>query len=79
MPVILVASSLVLLVVAIGRTNRHAVCAWKGSPLALLYMKLDPTIRSHAADRFDAYHGLQDSIGKIGVYLERDQVWQSRV
>ena len=79
MPVILVASSLVLLVVAIARTNRHAVCAWKGSPLALLYMKLDPTIRSHAADRFDAYHGLQDSIGKIGVYLERDQVWQSRV
>ena len=73
MPVMLVVSSVVLLVVAISRTNRHPICAWKGSPLALLYMKLDPTIRSQAAGRLDAYDGLQDSIGKIGVYLERDQ------
>ena len=74
MPAMLVASSVVLLVVAIARTNRLPVCAWKGSPLALLYMKLDPTIRSNAAGWLDAYDGLQDSIGKIGVYLERDQV-----
>ena len=73
MPAILVASSVVLLVVAIARTNRHLVCVWKGSLLALLYMKLDPTIMSHAAGRLDAYDGLQDSIGKIGVYLESDE------
>ena len=74
MPAVLVASSVVLLGVAILRTNRHPVCAWKGSPLALLYMKLDPAIRNHAAGRLDAHDGLQDSIGKIGVYVERDQV-----
>ena len=74
MPAMLVASSVVLLVVAIARTNRHPVCAWQGSPLTLLYMKLDPTTRNHAAGRLDAYDGLQDSIGKIGVFLERDQV-----
>ena len=79
MPVMLVASSVVLLVVAIARTNRHPFCVWKGSPLALLYIKLGPTIRSHAADRFDAYNGLQNSIRKIGIYVERDQVLQSNI
>ena len=46
MPTTLVAFSVVLLVVAIARSNRHPVCAWKGDLLALLYMKLDKVVSS---------------------------------
>ena len=73
-PAALVLSSLLMLVVAIVRTRRRPVGAWKGSPLVMLFMKLDPAIRDRAADGLYVPNGLQEKIGSCQVTLRKDVV-----
>ena len=73
-PAALVLSSLLMLVVAIVRTRRRPVGAWKGSPLVMLFMKLDPAIRDRAADGLYVPNGLQERIGNCQVMLRKDVV-----
>lgn len=73
LPAILVASSLIILIVTITKTVRSPVEAWKGSPLALLFMNVDQDIRESTLGRMDTYDGIQDSVGKTRVMLETDQ------
>ena len=77
-PSALVLSSLLMLVVAIVRTRRKPIGAWKGSPLVLLFMKLDPAIRDRAGDELYVPNGLQEKIGNCQVTLRKDVV-DSRV
>ena len=73
-PAALVLSSLLMLVVAIVRTRRSPVRAWKGSPLVMLFMKLDPAIRDRAADGLYVPNGLREKIGNCQVTLRKDVV-----
>ena len=73
-PAALVLSSLLMLVVAIVRTRRRPIGAWKGSPLVTLFMKLDPAIRDRVADELYVPNGLQEKIGNCQVTLRKDVV-----
>lgn len=73
-PAVLVMSSLLMLIVAIVRTRRGPIGAWKGSPLVMLFMKLDPAIRDRARDELYVPNGLQEKIGKCPVTLRKDVV-----
>ena len=73
-PTALVLSSLLMLVVAIVRTRRKPIGAWKGSPLVMLFMKLDPAIRDRVADELYVPNGLREKIGDCEVTLRKDVV-----
>lgn len=73
-PTALVLSSLLMLVVAIVRTRRRPIGAWKGSPLVMLFMKLDPATRDRAADELYVPNGLRKKIGDCQVTLRKDVI-----
>lgn len=72
LPAALVVSSLALLVITIVRTNKSSVHAWKGSPMALLFMNVDHDIKESALNQMDTYNGIQKSVGKTRVVLDND-------
>ncbi len=72
LPAALVVSSFLILIVTIVKTVRSPVQAWKGSPLALLFIDVDQDIRKGAQGRMDTFDGLKDSVGKTRVMIKSD-------
>lgn len=81
LPAALVVSSLAILMITIIRTQRSSVQAWKGSPLALLFINVDPEIRESALDQMDVYDGVRKAVGKTRVMLDNnhDGNWTFKV
>ena len=77
LPAILVGMSLLILVVIMVKTTRSPVQAWKGSPLALLFMNVDHGLREGAMGQLEEYHGVDKLVGKSQVVLTRemDRSW----
>lgn len=71
-PAALVAWSLMICVATIFRTAISPIRAWKGSPLAILFMDVDPKMRKDAAGQMDVCNGLVKSVGKTKVVMEAD-------
>lgn len=72
LPAALVAWSLIILVATIFRTTISPIRAWKGSPLAILFMDVDHRMRKDAAGQMDVCNGLVRSVGKTKVVMEAD-------
>ncbi len=72
LPAALVVSSFLILIVTIVKTARSPVQAWKGSPLALLFIDVDQDMRKGAQGRMDTFDGLKDSVGKTRVMIKSD-------
>lgn len=70
LPDALVLASLLMLVAGIIRTRHNGISAWKGSPLAFLFMDVDPVIEEQAAGQFDVYNSLRDAVGGNKVVME---------
>ena len=70
LPAFLVLMSLFILVCAIVQTTRSPVSAWKGSPLALLFMDVDANIKKRAIVHMDNFDGLQNAASRRKVVLE---------
>ena len=77
LPTILVIVSLVILVAIIIKTASSPVKAWKGSPLNMLFMKVDRDLRSRAMGQIDNQDGIKKVVGKTPVLLARndDREW----
>ena len=73
LPAVLVVWSLIILATTMIRTARSPVRAWKGSPLAVLFMDVDDQIKKTAVDQLGVYRGLPKSVGKTKVKMEADQ------
>lgn len=71
LPGVMVLLSLIVLVVSIMRTSRIPVRAWKGSPLTVLFMDVDPGLRARAAQGavMDEFEGIESALGKTEVVL----------
>jgi hypothetical protein len=72
LPGTLVGASLMILIVTIVKTARSPIQAWKGSPLALLFMNLDEEIKDHAIGWMDTCGGIEESVGKTRVVVRPD-------
>ena len=72
LPALLVLLSLVVLLTTIVRTSLGSIGAWRGSPLVFLFFEVDAGIRRRAVGQIDERGGLQDSVGKEEVVLQRD-------
>lgn len=55
------------------QTATSPVSAWKGSPLAVLFMDVDDQIKETAIGQLGIRDGLQESVGKMKVKMEADQ------
>lgn len=73
LPVALVIWSLIILVTTMIKTAKSPVRAWKGSPLAVLFMDVDDQIKETAVAQLDVYNGLQRSVGRMKLKMETDQ------
>lgn len=73
LPALLVASSVLILVAIMIKTARSPVQAWKGSPLAVLFMNVDRGIRHAALGQLDRHEGIERRIGKTRVTLDREK------
>ena len=73
LPTVLVVWSLIILATTMIKTARSPVRAWKGSPLAVLFMDVDDQIKKTAVGQLDIYNGLPKSVGGTKVKLEADQ------
>ena len=73
LPVVLVVWSLIILATTMIKTARSPVRAWKGSPLAMLFMDVDDQIKKAAIGQLDVHNGLQNSVGRMKVKMEADQ------
>ena len=72
LPLVLFASTALILVSAILRTASSRVKAWKGSPLAFLLFDVDHRIRSAACDRDFDPSDLLDAVGEGHVRFVQD-------
>ena len=73
LPAILVGMSLLILVFIMVKTARSAVQAWKGSPLALLFMNVDGGLREAAMVQMGLDHDVEKAaIGNSPVVLSRE-------
>lgn len=70
LPAALVIMSLLILTITIFETARSPVQAWKGSPLALLFMGIDSDVHRRAAGQMALYNGIENSVGKTKVALK---------
>lgn len=77
LPALLVASSVLILITIMIKTARSPLQAWKGSPLAILFMNVDRGIRYGALEQLDRHGGVEKRIGKTRVTLgrEKDGSW----
>ena len=73
LPVVLVVWSLIMLATTMIKTARSPVGAWKGSPLAVLFMDVEDQIKKTAVVQLDIYSGLPKSVGGTKVKLEADE------
>lgn len=73
LPALLVASSVLILVTIMIKTARSPVQAWKGSPLAVLFMSLDREIRHGVLGQLDRHEGIESRIGKTRVIMDREK------
>ena len=72
LPLALALSSLLILVIAMVRTARSPVQAWKGSPLVMLFMGVDEAIMRDGSGKIDTYNGLNDAVGAARVRIKVD-------
>ncbi|KAK4695801.1 hypothetical protein P7C71_g2009, partial [Lecanoromycetidae sp. Uapishka_2] len=72
LPAVMVVMSFFMLVVIIVKTSRSPVHAWKGSPIALLFMNVDQPLQLGAKGRLDDLNGVERSISRRAVGLEED-------
>ena len=70
LPALLVLASGLILFCAIKQTSRSSVRAWKGDPLAVLFMDVDPNIKQRAITQIDEFEGLQDAVGRERIVLQ---------
>ena len=70
LPALLVLASVLILGCAITQTGRNSVRAWKGDPLAVLFMDVDPNIKQRGITQMDEFEGLQDAVGSERVVLQ---------
>ena len=70
LPALLVLASGLILGCAITQTGRNSVRAWKGDPLAVLFMDVDPNIKQRGITQMDEFEGLQDAVGSERVVLQ---------
>ena len=70
LPALLVLASGLILGCAITQTGRNSVRAWKGDPLAVLFMDVDPNIKQRGITQMDEFEGLQEAIGSERVVLQ---------
>ena len=68
----IVAASLFLLLAVMIETGRSPVSAWKGSPLAMLFMDVDPALRRGAVGQMGNFKGVEKTIGKSPVVVGGD-------
>ena len=73
LPVAVVMCSLIILVATMIKTAKSPVRAWKGSPLAILFMDVDNQIKETAVGQLDVYNGLSNSVGRMKVIMEADR------
>ena len=62
----------ILLVVIIIKTARSPIQVWKGSPLALLFMDVDPSIRGRTEGVLSDYNDITEQVGRNSVILGAD-------
>ena len=72
LPAVLVSMSCLILIAIIAKTAISPVQAWKGSPLAMLFMHADHRLRQGAAGHLEEHGGVEKAIGKNRVALEQD-------
>ena len=70
LPALLVLASGLVLFCAIEQTRRSAISAWKGSPLAALFMDVDPNIKRRDVTKIDDFEELRDAVSRERVVLE---------
>jgi len=77
LPAVLVGMILVILVTIIIKTSRSPVQAWKGSPLALLFMNVDPGLRAGSVGQMEKHEVLERGVGMHHAVLVRysDGAW----
>ncbi len=71
LPALLVGASLVILVTIMIKTWSTPVHAWKGSPLALLFLNVDDDLRVGAFRQMGRHGGLEKGVGKKHAVLLR--------
>ena len=70
LPALLVLASGLILFCAITQTSGSSVRAWKGDPLAVLFMDVDPNIKQRGITQIDEFEGLQDAVGRERIVLQ---------
>lgn len=78
-PALLVGSSVLILITIMIKTARSPVHAWKGSPLALLFINADHGLRDRAAGQMDHPSGIKNAIGKNLVVVGQNDDGRWRV
>ena len=68
----LVLKSLLTLVIIMIKTSKSPVKAWKGSPLALLFMDVDLETRQIAVSQANTTKQLKDAVGGVKVVVKMD-------
>ena len=71
LPAAMVGLSLLFLIVTILRTARSPAKAWKGSPLAILFLDVDQEIRTRASNHLDEFKGIERSVGRTKVVIKK--------
>lgn len=71
LPAAMVGLSLFFLIATIIRTVRSPVKAWKGSPLAVLFLDIDQEIRTRASNHLNDFKGIERSVGGTKVVIEK--------
>ena len=71
LPAAMVGLSLLFLMATIIRTARSPVKAWKGSPLAVLFLDIDQEIRTRASNHLNDFKGIERSVGRTKVVIKK--------
>jgi hypothetical protein len=71
LPAAMVGLSLLVLIATIIRTATSPVKAWKGSPLAVLFLDVDQEIRTRASNHLNDFKGIERSVGRTKVVMKK--------
>ncbi|KAL8874780.1 MAG: hypothetical protein Q9198_006772 [Flavoplaca austrocitrina] len=72
LPGILLLVSQLVLIGAMLQTKRSSVQAWKGSPLALLFVNTEDNLQRRLDGQASAYRGYEKALGKTVIGLEKE-------
>ena len=73
LPATLVLLSLTILIATMIKTARSPVPAWKGSPLAILFVQADGDLRSKATGHMKGFSSIEKQVGKVPATLRQDK------